>query len=249
MQSSVMSAMSPVTRRVLLVVVALAIAAPSIAQAETCYYKAFDALGNPIGPAYCTTDVWFHQAQTKAGNLAATGQTGSPTFDTTKPTASVTSGAGGGYFTNGAEWQVQGTRNEATGGTFVGSFTGAIDNIGVTMYMLAPGKQQDPTYAFGYIVEVDGKEIGRGPNVDVPLESGGDAARKASFVLTEVPAAMEQAGVVTGDGVQHTIRIYLTAYPIATTTGVFVYDTTEVPSGLTFNIPGTLEDRFTIPLY
>jgi hypothetical protein len=249
MLSSAMSAMSPVARRVLLVVVALAIAAPSIAQAETCYYKAFDALGNPIGPAYCTQDVWFHQGQTKAGNLAATGQTPGPTFNTTKPTASVTTGAGGGYLTNGAAWQVQGTRSEATGGTFSGTFTGAVDNIGVTMYMLAPGKQQDTTYSFGFIVEVDGKEIGRTSNVDVPLESGGDAARKASFVITEVPGAMEQAGVVTGDGVQHAIKIYLTAYPIATTTGVFVYDTTEVPSGMTFNIPGTLEDRFPVPIF
>jgi hypothetical protein len=240
---------SALARRALLVVLALAIAAPSIAQAETCYYKAFDALGNPIGPAYCTQDVWFHQGQTKAGNLAATGQTPGPTFDTTRPTASVTSGAGGGYLTNGAEWQVQGTRNEATGATFTGTFTGAIDNLGITMYMLAPGKQQDPTYSFGFIAEVDGKEIGRSANVDAPLESGGDAALKSSFVLTEIAAAMQQAGVVTGDGVVHTIRIYLTAYPIATTTGVFVYDTTEVPSGMTFNIPGSLEDRFTIPLY
>src|SRR5687768_7842927 len=109
--------------RVLLIALVLAVAAPSLAQGSTCYYKAFDEAGNPVGPAYCTQQVWFHQGQTKAGNLGATGQTAYPSWNTTKPTASVTSGAGGGYLTNGAQWQMQGTKNEATGATFVGSFT------------------------------------------------------------------------------------------------------------------------------
>ena len=116
------------------------------------------------------------------------------------------------------------------------------------MYMLAPGKQQDPTYSLGYILEVDCKEIGRMGTVDVPLQPDGQAALKASFILTDVPAAMQTAGVTTGDGIVHNIKLYLTAYPIATTTGVFVYDASEVPSGMRFNIPGSLEDKFTIPL-
>ena len=89
-------ALRPVARRLLLVLAVLAIAAPSLAEEAACYYKAVDELGDPVGPAYCTQDVWFHQGQTKAGNLAATGQTPSPKFATTKPTASVQSGAGAG---------------------------------------------------------------------------------------------------------------------------------------------------------
>ena len=234
--------------RVLVVLAVLAVAAPSLAENTVCYHKAFDELGNPIGPAYCTQEVWFHQAQTKAGNLAATGQAAYPGWNTTKPTASVTSGAGGGYLTNGAQWQLQSTKNEATGATFVGSFTGAMDNIAVTMYMLAPGKQQDPSYSLGVVMEVDGKVVGTVSSADAPLRPEGSAALRTDFVLTEIPMAMQTAGITTGDGVAHAIKLYITAYPIATTTGVFVYDTSEVPSGMTFNVPGSLDDRFTVPL-
>src|SRR5687767_7972181 len=115
-----------VSRCLLATMLVLSIASAGAAQEPVCYQTAVDAEGNPTGPSYCTQQTWFTDSGTKAGNLAATGATEYPTWDTTAPTASVASGAGGGFFSNGAGRQMASDpqTDAATGATFTGTYTG-----------------------------------------------------------------------------------------------------------------------------
>lgn len=214
-----------------------------------CYHTEFDEEGAPTGPSFCREDVWFHQAETKAGNLAATGQTEFPSWDTEEPTASVTEGAGGGYLGNGTAWQMQGAYDPAVNPTFHGSFTGNIESLAIDMYLFAPGRQNDETFPMGVSITIDGEQVVWVPSVDLPLEPGGDAVLRTEVLFTGLDAAMEDFGVTSDETTEHEIELVLTPYAIATTTAILVYDTTEVPSGMVFNLPpDEREGRFTYAL-
>lgn len=214
-----------------------ALALPAAAEpAEGCYVRVVD------GPQYCTQQVWFTPSDSKAGNLAATGATGFPTWTTTAPTQSVAQGAGGGYATNGVQRQQQGESNPATGALFQGTFTGDLENLAVTMYLFAPGRQQDDSYYGGIDVVVDGERVLRVDEEFLPLTSGGSAVKKIDFAVSGLPRALARAGVASGPDVEHEVELFLTSYPLATTTAVFVYGTTEAPSSMTFNLE-SLGDR------
>ena len=229
-------------RRLLLLALVVLVAVPATGAEAVCYQKAVDAQGNPAGPSFCTQTVWLHQAQTKAGNLGATGQTPFPTWDTTKPASSVTSGAGGGYATVGAGRQLASdpARDAATGATFKGKYTGDIDNLVVELYLFAPATAAaDPAGAYVGSVDltVDGQQIMTPTQVNLVLEPAGDAVLKTKFALTDIQAAMEAAGVPTGAGAVHDITFFFGAYGLVSASSVVVYDTTEVPSNMTFNVP------------
>jgi hypothetical protein len=206
---------------------------------EGCFTRVVD------GPEFCTEQVWFQPAETKAGNLAATGLTGLPTWSTEAPKQSVTAGAGGGYVTNGVPRQNGGESNPATGARFQGTFTGDVENLAVTMYLFAPGRQNDATYYGGIDVVVDGTELLRVDEELLPLSSGGNAVRKIDFAVVDLHRAMTRAGLATGPEVEHEVELFLTAYPLATATAMFVYGTTEVPSSMTFNVED-LGDRLAL---
>lgn len=197
---------------------------------EHCYQPV------PDGPEFCTEQVWFQPAQTPVGNLAATGQTSLPGWSTSEPTQSVAQGAGGMYATNGVQRQMHGESNEATGARFVGSFTGDLDNLAVTMYLFAPGRQQESTYYGGVDVVVDGKTVLTVNDEFLPLAPGGSAVLRTDFAVSRLHRAMERAGVQTGPDVEHQVELFVTSYTLATSTAVLVYGTTEVPSTMTFNV-------------
>lgn len=211
---------------------ALPAAAEDAEAPAPCYQLVVD------GPQFCTSQVWFTPGDSKAGNLAAAGAATWPTWTTEEPTASVTSGAGGGYATNGAPRQQSGESNPATGALFKGTFTGDLDNLAATMYLFAPGKQQDPTYYGGVDLVVDGTRVLRTDDEFMPLEPGGNAVLKTSFAVAGISQAMQRAGLETGPDVVHEVELFLTSYALATTTGVFVYGTSEAPSSMTFNVEG-----------
>lgn len=232
-----------IARRLLILAVAVFSAVPAFAADAACYFKAVDAEGNPTGPSYCTLQVWFHQGATKAGNLGATGATQYPSWNTTKPTASVTSGAGGGYATQGVPRQT--ASDPATDPyvlpTFKGEFTGDIDNLVAEVFIIAPATAAANTpgaYSGSTELTIDGKKILLPTSVDLSLEPvpGNNAAMKATFAITDIAPAMADAGLASGPDAVHDVVFGFGAFGLVSATGVVVYDTTEVPSGLTFNV-------------
>ena len=230
-------------RRLLVLALAALSAVPAFAAEAACYFKAVDAEGNPTGPSYCNQQVWFHQGATKAGNLGATGATQYPSWNTTKPAASVTTGAGGGYATQGVPRQM--ASDPATDPyvlpTFKGQFTGDIDNLVAEVYIIAPATAAANTpgaYSGSTELTIDGKQIVLPTPIDLTLQPvpGNNAAQKATFAITDIAPAMADAGLASDPAAVHDVVFGFGAYGLASATGVVVYDTTEVPSGLTFNV-------------
>jgi hypothetical protein len=206
-----------------------------------CYHKDVDEAGEPVGPAFCTEDVWFHRAETLAGNIAAAGAGSFPSWSTEAPTQSVQDGAGAGFLTVGPPRQLASDpeSDPYTGATFEGTYTGNLDNLVVELFMFAPATAASDTGNFvGSIeLEIDDTLVLWPTQVDVPLESGGDAVMKTKFAITDLHEAMGIEGLETGDDVEHTIRFFFSGFGLASGTAVVVFDTTEVPSGMTFNAP------------
>jgi hypothetical protein len=218
-----------------------ALAAPAGAE-TSCFTLVTD------GPQYCEQQVWFTPAETKAGNLGATGATGFPSWSTEAPKQSVAQGAGGGYGTVGVTRQQQGTSDPSTGALFQGTFTGDLNNLAVTMYLFAPGRQEEagyPNYYAGIDVVVDGKTVFQTDADGIPLTSGGRAVQKIDFAVDGLQKAIDKAGVATGPDVKHDVELYLTSYSLVTSTALIVYGTTEAPSSMTFNV-SDLTGRFVL---
>lgn len=186
---------------------------------------------------------WMHQATTKAGNLAAVGADAFPTWDTTKPTASVRGGAGGGYAgTFAAEFAGQ---DEAlAGATFVGGFDGCLDTMLLDLYAFLPtnrtgtsGSLTEAPLVVWTTLEVDGQEIAAGQEVEtrtVVNEAGtGGTSYRSRLALTGLHRALVAFGI--DPSADHDVRLTVTPRFANTNNAVFVYDTVEVPAGIGFN--------------
>lgn len=217
----------------------LAFGPPVGAQEASC--RLIRGADTPLDPTddveVCRQDAWFHQAQTKFGNAAAFGQGSFPSFNTTKPTASVTTGAGGGYLGSSATHQNGNPYDPQLTATFDGAFTGDFDNLAVTMYMFNPPEdaQSLPTYAVNTRVAVDGQAILESGGNEVKRSPGGQAVTRIDFAITGLYAALKDLGL-NGAGREHQVRFQVQGTGLATEAALFVYDTSEVPSGMIFNI-------------
>jgi hypothetical protein len=183
----------------------------------------------------CRQDVWFHNAETPAGNLAAFGAAAFPSWNATKPTGSYMSGAGGAYVAtsafhqSNAPWDPQGTP------VFEGTFTGDIDTLAATFYMFVPGKAAEATLPTNIQLIVDEQLIYEADDNSIRLSAAGEIAKKIDFALTNIHVLMSELGLA-GAGTQHAIRLSVVGTGLATGAAVFVYDAAEVPSGMVFNI-------------
>ena len=190
----------------------------------------------------CRQDVWIHQADSKLGNAPAfglpVGGTAYPSWNTTAPTASVQSGAGGGYAGLGAYTQNLGRPDPKGAVTFRGSFTGNLENIAATLYLFTPARQAEATQAVWLRLSIDGTTLYEtGATADrTPLSPGGDAVLKTNFAFVDIYNAMEALGLQTGENAAHTVELVISQWFTVNDNGVYVYDTTEVPSGLKFNL-------------
>lgn len=215
-----------------------ALAAPAGAE-TSCFQPVAD------GPEFCTQQVWFTTGDSKAGNLAAAGATGYPSWSTEAPTQSVAQGAGGGYATMGAPRQLNGESDPAMGALFKGTFTGDLENLAVTMYLFAPGRDSAAGWYGGVDVVVDGTVVHTADADGIPLTSGGNAVQKVDFAVQGLHKWITKAGLETGPDVVHEVELFVTSYALASTTALIVYGTTEVPSSMTFNVED-LTGRFII---
>ncbi|MGH2693145.1 MAG: hypothetical protein ACRDHM_11720 [Actinomycetota bacterium] len=236
------------TRLVLAVLALLVVAGGSaLADPGDCRLIRGAATPDPADDVeVCRQDVWFHQAETKVGNLGATGETGFPSWNTTKPAASYQSGAGGGYIATNAS-ATTGDDDGSDRGVFEGTFTGNIDNIAATVYLFVPGRQgAGGTHAMHLQLEVDGQLLYESSAAErVNTGPDGDVVYRVDFAFVDAFSALEQNGIAVGPGVQHQIRVGLRPWFTVNDTGVYVYDAAEVPSGLVFNLEQTKLGSYT----
>lgn len=200
----------------------------------------------------CRLETWFHRAQTPFGNVESVVLESFPSWDTSPPEQSVAEGAGGGYLGNSVlDLAMPGDPNNAA--TFEGTFTGSLENMAVTLYAFVPGRNVDGAdHEMHIILYVDDMQLPFADLGDQPVHttSGGNAVLKLDFAFTGIHGLLEDFGMDPGDAdTEHQIRLQVASWHHAWDEAIYVYDTTEVPSGIVFNErPSELGDHTVIPL-
>lgn len=180
----------------------------------------------------CRKDTWFHQGDTKLGNLAGFGQGSFPSWNTTKPTTSAMGGAGGGYVTNSILHQGVGAQDPRGSAVFQGTYTGTLDNLAVDLYaFVAPIFSNELNLA----LTIDGEAI-YAAGVEVTQQAGDNNNVKLKFAFTNVYKTLESFELPNEATTVHTIQLAVNGVYIINDPAVFVYDASEVPSGIIFNL-------------
>jgi hypothetical protein len=184
-------------------------------------------------PALRTERVWFHCAgQVPVQNVPfATGQV--PGWDTTAPTRSVQSGAGCGWYENaGGAWL--GPNRTTLDAEWEGTFRGNVDSLTVELHDVhVSAARATGVFLARATLLVDGKEhlnTGEGGDLRLtPVPSQTRLSERMTFTL---------AGLDLDDepGTGSTVRRYrLVLRSLMEEQSAWVWDATEVPSGITFN--------------
>jgi hypothetical protein len=245
-------------RRKLTIALAGALALTTVAagDADTAH-PCYDAASGEV--EYAESQVWFHESDSKLGNTVDPVSNPAPaTWDATEPTASVTGGNGAIAVTPGVATLGAGTPAEQHA-IFEGTFTGCIDTMLLDMYSFdasnrsghggAPGGDCLPdcrpsgepgVMDVGLIIEVDGYEVYSSGEEAVELTSEfdyvgfGPNRNRAVVNMAQAMGFFANAGYLTLDG-EHTVTVSVRSWYVNTGHSAFVWDTDEVPSGLTFN--------------
>ena len=223
----------------------LAVALPGSAEAA-------DPCVDPVTgqPKFSTQQTYIHQAATKAGNLAATGQTGFPSWNTTAPSQSVQQGAGAGYLGFFA-LAFAGQDDSTLGATFIGNFSGCLDTMLVTLYAILPTNRtgtagdlsESPLNVYTNL-RIDGTTIVAPTEIETKTiaNTGGQATYRVRYAFSGLNAALLANNL--DPLANHSIRLNATPRFANTSNAIFVYDTTEVPAGILFN--GAVDDTYTV---
>lgn len=178
-----------------------------------------------IHPTFRTEKTYFHcVGSTKLQNISnLEGQI--PSWNTTAPAGSVQAGHGCGYYDN-----VLNNATAPSDAVWEGKFAGNLKSLTVELHRLLPAQGATFPNRLRVLLDVDGENILNHDNVViVPTASSTNASQSAKITITNLPYTTEE-----GDGAQErTIR--LTARSFNETQSVWVFDTTEVPAGITFN--------------
>lgn len=177
-----------------------------------------------IHPTARTEQTYFHcVGPVKVQNVPAAQGT-LPSWDTNAPTQSVQDGAGCGYYEN----ILSGGDPAVFTSEWEGTFTGNLNAVTVELHRLLPMSGATSNKIVG-IVTVDGLEVFNG-DIDLqPVESETGASNMSKFSLRNLKFMTED-----GDGTtERTVRITVDSYNDQQS--AWVWDTTEVPSGITFN--------------
>ncbi|HEV3473756.1 MAG TPA: hypothetical protein VG602_00060 [Actinomycetota bacterium] len=208
-----------------------------------------------IHPTFRSETVYFHcTGPTKVSNLNNINAQGvgmdTPTgWDTNAPTQSVQQGAGCGAIDLGA------VRNAGlVDGYFKGKFTGNLRDLTLRVHNLLLSRARNtPTLGVKIsALEIDGNLVVDNQAVQVtPVLSSTGASELVELSVTGLGSATEikdangnvidvqTTGLATEDGdgtTPHEITIYLDTDPNQQQSA-WVWDTTEVPSGIVFNPP------------
>ena len=190
--------------------------------------------GEVFAPEYAETAVYLHCNGTKIGNVDAAANANRVTWDAKKPTASVTTGAGCGTL----EPAVSGATNHNAFYDFPvrGTFTGNIKNITVRFWTIDTTPRALGKLFLRTLLVIDGTDIvpraTTGHTVEVaPVPSSTGIARLVEFTFTNI--GLDSAEAHTAE---HEIELTLESwYAVDTTANMWVYDASEVDSGLIIN--------------
>jgi hypothetical protein len=199
------------------------------------------ALHGPTGEEFTPNDrlerVYYHCEG--AAKLHNSVQDGSIPWNTTAPTQSVTAGAGCGSLDNGLWGNNQVSVQDSH---FGGSFAGNIDKMTVEAHniYLGPGRQSS-SFSVNVRLLIDGEPMlgASGKNVTVtPVRSSTGASEMIKFSiiglnLMDEPNDIEHEVLLTLAGGAFVANAQL--FPVHDSQSLWVYDTTEVPSGIVFN--------------
>ena len=181
--------------------------------------------GGDLHPTLRTEQTYFKCAGPVKVQNVYTAQGTVPTWDAEAPAGSVTDGEGCGYYENLL------TDDGATSpfkAHWEGTFTGNLETMTVELHRLLPASGASTTNVIG-IVTVDGIEVFNGDIALQPVASETGASTMSKFSLRRLKFATED-----GDGTtERTIRVTIDSYNEQQS--AWVWDTTEVPSGITFN--------------
>jgi hypothetical protein len=190
-------------------------------------------LVTPVGaeeadePTLRTERVYFECGDANKVRLVNGIQGDFDTWSTAAPEQSVTEGAGCG--TSAAA-----VHDPELNGTWEGTFTGNLDSFTVEAHVIDVGLSRDPAEDFAVYpyLWIDGEEVPLWPDSFITPET----VRSETQLSARLRFTITGLGLVTEDGdgeTERTIRLTLAGTPVDT--GAFVWGTTEVPAGLTFN--------------
>jgi hypothetical protein len=144
-----------------------------------------------------------------------------PSWSTAGPSRSVLDGAGCGAFDTAGATPIV---------TWTGRFTGNLDTADVELHnMLWMGTaRQGSTFRFSYTFTADGQTVKQG-TVTAPIDA-------ENYGITEgIRFRITGIGLMPEEGNGTTVRTYALSVRAADGHNLWVWDTTEVPSGITFN--------------
>lgn len=199
------------------------------------------AVHGPTGTEFTPNNrlerVYFHcEGATKVHSTVADG---SIPWNTTAPAQSVQEGAGCGSLDNGLWGNNQVSIQDSH---FQGAFEGNIDQITVEAHNIYVGPARQPgPFTVNVRLAIDGEPMlgASGKNVTVtPVRSSSGLSEMIKFTIIGLNL-MDEA-----NDLEHDVLLTLAGgafvanaqvFPVHDTQSGWVYDTTEVPSGLTFN--------------
>lgn len=186
-------------------------------------------------------ETFIKEADTKVGNLAALDVHDFPTWSTEAPTTSVQGGAGGGYLATAPARLANGDKDPTGSATFAGIFEGCLDTIAVELYLISPESNAFGALTIRPNLVIDGIPVyehfdGGGIDVATQVNEGGDATHVMRFAFTGIHEALSD-GVTAPQNGTHEVQLTVASQFADLGHVVYVYDTTEVPSGLHFNGP------------
>jgi hypothetical protein len=188
----------------------------------------------PTGVTVCRQDAWYHQAQQRLSNAP---NSGTPSWNTTKPTAAFQSG-GAIYGALRPIDMVSSSQNVRP--TFTGTFTGSLDNIAITYYSSSLYTATGGANALYTKLTIDNKAIFQNastdPEIKVPVAHVDQKSDVSSFAFTNLAGALKAAKTANTPTTVHTISVSFVNKYYGDSNFVMYYDATEYPSGQIFNL-------------
>lgn len=188
-----------------------------------------------VHPTARNERAYFHCAGAVKVQNVALAQGTIPTWSTQAPSQSVQQGAGCGYYENAAGGYLGGSRSTLDA-VWSGTFSGNVDSITVELHTIdvAASRVAGP-YLLRANLFVDGVDVldPDAPQIEVtPVPSETRLSERLSFTVTGIGLLTED-----GDGTQER-RYELVIRSLMEEQSAWVWDTTEVPAGVTFNPVG-----------
>ena len=190
------------------------------------------ALAGPVAathggphPTFRTEQTYFHCVGTTKVQNVSNLEGLIPSWNTTPPAGSVQAGHGCGYYDN-----VLNNSTAPSDAMWEGKFSGNLRSLTVELHRLLPAHGATFPNRVRVILDVDGENLLNNDNVVItPTASSTGASQSAKITITGLPFAIED-----GDGTQQrTVRLTIRSFN--ETQSIWVFDTTEVPAGITFN--------------